>query len=209
MGKPSKLRPDGGQSNRRGSWPESRPAVSVPAQARKSPPDRDRCPAGYDADVWHLALRFRQYAQDDKIELVAGLPVVYAELDDIIGRYGMRQKGYDQEVYGCDRRNLPDDYARRCWYHFPPGAPGQQVTRAITWTEMTEIIMAEFWSRIQDEHAAARFREHFVEYGMAAIRHWKSLRISKAIDEQPKDHARAVLRRRIGSGRMQSDSKEG
>lgn len=187
------------------------PVQSAPG--RKGPPDKDRCPPGWDANLWHLTLRFEQYARADGIELRAGRPVIYAELASLVTN-GMREKaargGYRQEVDGCTRRELAADMAARCWYHYPPGDPAKQVTTDLTWVQVAEVIMAEFWSRIQDEHALDRFRQHFREYGKAAVDHWRSLRVIRSID----DHAAVaprppIVRRKTASATMPGTSKEG
>jgi hypothetical protein len=90
--------------------------------------------------------------------------------------------------------------AAHCWLHWPPGNPAdQEQQRVLTWVEVVEIIMAEFWSRIWDEHALDLFRQHFAEYGLATANHWKSLRIMREIASQPRDHVRPVVRRRVPS----------
>lgn len=195
-------------------YPPDKPAPSVPAQpVRRGPRDRNQCPAGWDAEVWHLTLLFEDYARADGIELRAGRPVIYAEINELVTRWNMREKSknriYVQQVHGCARRELGEDMAERCWYHWPPKAPAQQTQRALTWVEVVEILMAELWSRIMDPNALDHFRSHFAEYGMAMGEHWKSLRIKRAIANQPKDHARPIVRRRVPSGTIAGDSKEG
>ena len=170
----------------------------------KGPPSRDRCPAGWDADIWHLVLLFEQYARADEIELTAGRPVIYMEINDLVSRYGMRPQVFRQEVHGCERRKLGTDMAAHCWYHWPPGKPAEQEARELTWVQKAEIILAEFWSRIQNEHAADHLRQYFAEYGQACLAHWRSLRIAKAIDEQPRE-PRQIMRRVT----MPADSEEG
>ena len=163
----------------------------------KGPPSRDRCPAGWDADIWHLVLRFEQYARADKIELRAGRPVIYMEIDSLVRRFGLRDVRLHPETYGCDRRTLQPDMAARCWFHWPPHYPGsQQDYTEIGWVEVVEVIMAEFWSRIWDDRAVDFFGQYFSEYGAAMQKHWASLRMVKAAD----DIARAM---------MTADSKEG
>lgn len=189
------------------------PAVPGPAQpSGPRIPDRNRCPNGWDQQVWHLTLLFEQYADADGIRLRAGRPVIYAEVSDLVKRWNMREKSgngnYAQEVHGCARRELGDDVAARCWYHWPPKDPSRQARRVITWVEMTEVIMAELWSRVMDEYALDHFRQHFAEYGMECTRHWKSLQIIREIDARPKI-GRPVMRRVVRGGTMAADSKEG
>lgn len=180
----------------------------------KGPPDRNRCPAGWDEDIWRLALMFERYAWADKISLKAGRPVIYAELASLVNDFEMRGRStigsYRQEVYRCDERFHGADMASRCWRHFPPNDPGNQVAGDLTWYEMFEVIMASFWSRIQNEYALDAFRQHFREHGAAAVNHWKSLRILKGIDERYKDAPRPPMTRRAKpGGSMPSATKEG
>jgi len=177
------------------------------------PPDVDGCPAGWDASLWYLTLLFEKYARADGITLRAGRPVIYAEIDALVTQWNMREKAakgqYKQEVTGCERRKLGHDMADRCWYHYPPGRSSRQEQhRVLAWPEVVEIIMAELWSRIMDEHALGYLRQFFAEYGLAMAKHWRSLRIAREIDEQPKVE-RPVMRRRNPSDTMTADSKEG
>jgi hypothetical protein len=171
------------------------------------PVDPDAPPAGRDTDLWHLALLFRQGAQDADIELAKSLPVIYGEIDDLVTRYGIRRQTFHHEVHGCKRRELPYFLANRCWYHYPPTATSGHAASVITWVQMVEIIIAEFWSRIQDEHALDQFRQTFAEYGRAAVKHWNSLRVIKDIDSTPRA-APPPMRRRESSGTMTRATKE-
>lgn len=173
-------------------------------------PDLDACPAGWDEDIWRLALLFERAARRDEIRLKAGRPVIYAGLADVVDRYKVRGQVYLQEVYGCHRREMPDDLAARCWYHWPPKRSrlAEQTARELTWVEFMEVVMAEFWSRIWDEYALDYFGQYFAEYANGAWKHWKSLRILKAIADQPKP-PRQVMRRRANGATMAAASKEG
>lgn len=177
----------------------ARPSAPKP---RREP---DACPDGYDPDVWHLALLFRQCAQADKIELPKGLPVIHAELADVVDRYKVRGQKYLQEVYGCHRREMPDDMAARCWYHWPPERArlAEQEARELTWVQFMEVVMAEFWSRIWDEHALDGFRQYFAEYANGAWQHWKHLRIAAAV---PAAHHPGYLTRH-GHARMPAEAR--
>jgi hypothetical protein len=164
-------------------------------------------PSGYDQDIWTLAIRFQRYALTEKpsIILAADLPVIHDVLDELVTRWDMRKKSrsglYVQEVSGCARRELSKHLADRCWYHWPPRKPAaQEQLRVLTWVEVVEILMAELWSRVMDEYALDHFRQHFAEYGLAMANHWKSLRIIREINAQPKDHPRPIVRRRVPSG---------
>ncbi len=202
---------DGFSKRNQGRGRPQRPGyVNQPAKPSgpKPPPSKDRRPAGWDKDIWHLTLLFEQYARADGIELKAGRPVIYMEIDDLVSRYKMRPEAFRQEVYGCGRRKLPADMAARCWYHWPPDKPAEQVARELDWVQKAEIIMAEFWSRIQNDMALDHLRQFWAEYGSACLEHWRSLRIIKSIDEQPRK-PREIMRRRKPGDTMQADSKEG
>jgi hypothetical protein len=191
------------------------PVPSGPAGPRQQQvpgprlPDRNRCPAGWDAELWHLTLLFEQYAHEDGIELRAGRPVIYAELAELVKRWHVKEKTYHQEITGCPRRELALDRADHCWYHWPPKAVEQQVARDLTWVEVVEIIMAEFWSRVQDEYALDQFRRDFRTYGLAMVKHWHSLRVKRSVAESRVSVPRPVMRRRVPGGTMPGTSKEG
>lgn len=152
-----------------------------PASPRQ--PDRPASASGSrrDADVWHLAALFRQYAQADGIELAKGLPIIAAEITDLVDRYDVRGKSFRHLAAGCTRRHLPAGLAERCWYHYPPLDPDGQRDGLVTWVHMVEVIMAEFWSRRWDIHALDDFRQHFAEYGRAAMQHWGHLAILRSV----------------------------
>lgn len=111
---------------------------NAPRGTPKPPPDKDRCPAGWDSDTWHLVLLFEQYARADRIDLAAGRPVIYAELNDLVSRFALREHAkagkFHQEIHGCTRRELGEDLAARCWYHWPPHLDrvGEQEARDLT-----------------------------------------------------------------------------
>lgn len=198
MGKQSRLRGDT-PDNRRTGWQGATQNQVAPSQPRKGPRDRDDCPAGWDADLWSLTLRFEQDARADRIDLKAGRPVIYSELADLVARHEMRTRTYPQAVKGCTRRLLDDSLAEKCWLHYNPQHPGSQWERDLGWVEMVEVIMAEFWSRVWDEYALDGFRHHFREYGQLAVGHWISLRVAQRSAER-REHERAT---------MSDDSKEG
>lgn len=182
-----------------------RPASPVPA--RREPPSRDRCPAGWDEGTWHLTLLFEQYARADDIRLRAGRPVIYADLDAMVRDTGSRRRLFAHETEPCTRRLLPADRADRCWYHWPPHEPLKQVKRDLSWTEAVEVIMAEFWSRVWDEHALDYLRRYFPEYGHGMIRHWSSLWTLQRIAERPVVRP-PVMRRQLASVTMLPGARE-
>ena len=108
---------------------------------------------------------FEQYAWADKIELPAGRRSSTWRSSELVDRYKMRGQDFRQEVHGCERRHPGTDMAATAG---TTGRPGSPPTRwpGITWDQKVEIIMAEFWSRIWDEHALDHFRQHFAEYGL-------------------------------------------
>ena len=186
--------------------PVSRPVPAAPPAPSAPRPafNRDRCPAGWDEGIWHLALLFEQYAHADGIELRVGRPVIYSDLMALDERYRVRHQRFVQVVTGCERRHLPKSRADRCVLH-----TREDVTdRSITWIEMFEVIMAEFWSRYQDAHALDEFRQRFAEYGTMAVRHWQSLDVARAIDARPKP-PRAIVQRKTAGATMPVGSKEG
>ena len=204
MGKPSRLRETPG-SNRRSDWVPSSGNQEAPRPAPRGPVDKNRCPAGWDAQLWHLTLLFGQYARADGIELRAGRHFVYAEINDLVTHHGLRGKTYPHEVRGCARRELDHRLAARCWFHWPPGDPGSQRPGDINWVQMVEVIMAEFWSRVQDEYALDMFRQHFQEYGKAAMKHWHTLAVIRDAAPTP----RRIVRRVPTGATMTDASKEG
>lgn len=178
--------------------PAAKPRAQSDRPVRKGPRDRDDCPPGWDATLWSLTLWFEQCARADDITLAAGRPVIYSELADLVERHDMRAKAdgkhYRQAVRGCARRNLSPSLAEKCWLHHPPTG-GDKWNEYLGWSEMVEVVMAEFWSRIWDQYALDHFRRHFVEYGRMAMDHWSNLRVAQRAEER-----RAI---------MTADSKEG
>lgn len=163
---------------------------------------------GRDTEVWHLAELFRQRAQASGIELAKGLPVICTEISDLVTRYGIRGKSFRQMATGCKKRTAHSRLAEHCWLHWPPLEPARQHDRELTWVQVVEVIIAEFWSRQWDAHALDHFRQHFQEYGQLALNHWRSLRIAQDIASQP-PRPRAVMRRQEPGGTMADASKEG
>lgn len=192
-----------GRGNARPSRPE--PAPAARATETRTRRDRDDCPAGYDPAIWHLAKLFQQCARADGIELVKGLPVIHSEIEGLVSLAGIRGRAYRQEVRGCRNRALRKDMAAKCWYHHPPGRPREQQAGSITWVQLVEVIIAEFWSRQWDGFALDAFRQHFAEYGRAALRHWEGLAFAQRVETKP----RAIMRRDDPRGTMDDASKEG
>ena len=67
-------------------------------------------PRGRDTDIWRLAVLFRWHAQRNRIELTKGLPVIAAEINDLVTRFEMRGRdtirSYPHMVTGCRRYAL-------------------------------------------------------------------------------------------------------
>ena len=181
-----------------------RPSRPLVQRQPKGPPSRDRCPAGWDADIWHLVLRFEQYARADKIELTAGRPVIYMEITDLVSRYGMRAQDVPP---GGARLRAPAARHRHGGALLVPLAarearrPGGRADH--------------LGPEGRDHHGRAvvphhgRVRRGPLPSVLRRVRpgsgkHWRSLRIVKSIDEQPKE-PRRIMRRVT----MPADSKEG
>lgn len=182
-------------------------AVASGPPVRRGPLDRSARPPGWDADVWHLTLFFEQRAQADRIELRAGRHLVYAEIDDLVKRYGLRGKSVRQEIEGCRHRTDSSRLASHCWLHWPPMQPAEQAAGVLTWVELVDVVIAEFWSRRWDTHALDHFRQHFAEYGQLAVKHWWNLTVAKNARANPAPPL--PMRRRITGATMQDASKEG
>lgn len=182
-----------------------KPQPSAPRQ----PFDRDRCPAGYHPDVWHLALSFEQSAKANGIELRAGRPVIYSEIDALVTHHGLRGKTYRHRTALCKNIALHPALAAHCWLHLPELVRTGHGDSDITWVQMVEVIIREFWSRIWDEHALDHFRQHFQEYGQAALDHWRDLAITRDIASQPARPRVRRVRQEPLAGTMADASKEG
>lgn len=173
--------------------------------ATKGPYDKEVCPPGWDEDIWSLTKLFQQRAWAARIELRAGPHLIYAELADLIKRHGLMERSFRHEVAGCRRRALPRTMADYCWYHYPPANAAIQQPGTITWDNLVVIIIYEFWSHIWDEYALDNFRQHFAEYGQAALDHWHRLSIGNAVRPGPARRMQPPARR----GTMTDASKEG
>lgn len=188
------VKPSNRRGPRQGQWNQA-PAPSQPT--RRGPRDRDACPEGWDKDIWSLTLLFQQYATADGITLAAGRPVIYSELADLVESRDMRAKAaakrYRQAVRICQKRKLDPSLAEYCWLHHPPH--GGDWNEYLSWYQMFEVVLAEFWSRVWDQYALDHFRRHFQEYGQLAMTHWSNLRVAQRAEER-----RAM---------MAADSKEG
>jgi hypothetical protein len=194
----------------RGKRQSARVVEPVPGQAvetKRPKRDRDDCPDGYDQSCWSLALLFRERARVDGIELAHGLPVLHDEIKDLVERHGIRGKSFQHEYEGCERRTLHTKLAAHCWLHYPPLERNEQKTGSITWVEMIEVIILEFWSCYRDQYALDSFRHEFQKTGQQALSHWHSLRQLRAIRANPRP-SRPVQHRHDGAT-MQDASKEG
>ena len=189
------MRESQGQTQTQRPEPEARPEPQLQPAGRRR---------GRDTDIWHLAELFQQLARANKIELRKGLPVIATEINDLVNLWKMREKVYPHYYEACERRELPASQAAKCWYH--PRTDIRQ--RNITWVEMVEVIMAEFWSRIWDEYALDYFRQYFAEYGRKRRHALGILSAIEAINARPKqpreDDATPVI-----SATMPDVSKEG
>lgn len=184
---------------------DHRPSQSQPARTGDRQPVPGKGPRR-DASVWHLAMRFQQYARADGIVLQAHLPILATAIGTLVDDYGLRDATVHQVATGCTRRELHKGLADRCWYHYPPDDPDGQSDGLVSWDQLVEVIMAEFWSRVWDEYALDHFREHFREYGLAALNHWASLaRANSAIARAEQADRPPVMQRAT----MTDATKEG
>jgi hypothetical protein len=138
---------------------ELRPASAAPRVARK--PDLDACPPGWDPDVWHLALYFKQVAEsttrretlDEKIRLEHGLPLTYAYLERACepfrAWFSRRQAGITAGEKSRSGRPLRPVYV---------GSSTKDVHVAENWVEVVEqAIRWHFAKYYEDEYAADTF----------------------------------------------------
>jgi hypothetical protein len=162
-------------------------------------------PKARDRDLWHLAERFYWHAQQDGIELAQSVPIVAHAIGELVTRFKLRERStFRQVTTGCSRQKLSPALADHCWYHYPPSAPNRQDDRLVTWWELVEVIIAEFWSRIQDENALDNFRQHFAEYGRACLKHWAYLAMAEQARKNP-----APRQDRMARATMTDAAKEG
>lgn len=201
---PSRYQPKDGRRPR-----QERPQFAGQSQPRPPRRDRNDCPPGRDPDVWHLSMLFRQLAQADGIELAKGLPVIHDEIIDLVRRYGLRGQVYRHRTSRCRKRTLHPGLAEHCWLHLPELERTGRGDSDITWVQMVEVIMFEFWSRAWDAHALDHFRQHFQEYGQMALDHWRNLAIMQDVAAQPARPRVRRVRQEPAAGTMADASKEG
>lgn len=131
----------------------------APRPAKKV--DLDACPQGYDPDIWHLALYFRQVAQattrretlNEKIQLEHGLPVIYAYLERACEPFrdwfASRQEKVAAGALGRSGKPLRPVYV---------GSSKKTVHVAENWVEVVEqAITWHFQKYYEDEYAADTF----------------------------------------------------
>lgn len=113
------------------------------------PPDRDRCPRGWDEDIWKLALLFESLADEQDIKLRAGRPVIYSELDHRIKNSGIRTMEVpftaEEMTEAVNQELYPN-----------PVLTGPQ------WRKFVSAMIYEFWSRFWDESATTTFTQKFM-----------------------------------------------
>jgi hypothetical protein len=66
-------------------------ASRPPAARPRRKVDRDAAPAGYDADIWRLAVEFQSTAESWDVGLAAGLPILYAGIARRLASSGLRE----------------------------------------------------------------------------------------------------------------------
>lgn len=113
------------------------------------PPDRDRCPRGWDTDIWFLALLFESLAEEQDIKLRAGRPVIYSELAGRIKDSGIRNMTVP---FSCEQLT---EVVNQELYPNP-------VLTGAQWRQFVQIMIYEFWSMHWDENATAKFTEKFM-----------------------------------------------
>jgi len=150
-------------------------------QERKGPRefDRNQCPAGWDPDVWSLALQFEQCAAREGIQLAVGRPIIYAALKD-------RCDDFRQVLYLRKKRWSLDGSNR--------SAPWQEVVSAA--------ITRHFARYHEDEYAVDFFCGPVVFSDMIkeVWQHGHNLWIVRQIEEQygPSDYEQSYAKEEPG-----------
>ena len=108
--------------------------------------DRDRCPRGWDEDIWHLVLLFGQKAERDQVYLRAGRPVIYSELDHRISESKIRAQKVPyssadlQEMFHGIRTVMSRRFVNVEVYEL--SGP--------LWRRFVELMITEFWCYVFD-----------------------------------------------------------
>jgi hypothetical protein len=127
-----------------------------------TPPDRDRCPRGWDTDIWHLALVFESLAGDQDIKLRAGRPVIYSELAGRIKDSGIRNWQKDDLPFSSEQ--LEATLAQEFYSDIKLFGP--------LWRQFIEAMICEFFTRHWDENATATFtgKDMFIDIWDIVVR---------------------------------------
>lgn len=153
MGLKDPYQPKSKQQRRKDSGRQHRDDYPSPRVARK--PDLDACPPGWDEDVWHLALYFRQVAQSTtrretrnaKIRLEHGLPLIYAHLERACEPFREWFSRRQEKI--SSGRNIRPVFV---------GNSKKSVRPAENWVEVVErAIDWHFRQYYEDEYAAETF----------------------------------------------------
>lgn len=136
--------------------------------AAKQPPDPDRCPSGWDENIWHLTLLFEQKAAEDEIQLAVRRPIIYSKLRKALETSGIP----DIPVpYPDDKLQLAFEFL--AWCNYTGERPHQLLEVPVytltgpRWRKVVELYMIEFWTRYWDEYALDSFCEIDGKFGLS------------------------------------------
>lgn len=129
-------------------------------RAARDAPDLNRCPSGWNQDIWHLVLVFEQKAQEDQIVLAHGRPLLYSKLKQALETSGLM----DMECPWTNTRlQLQFDFIKWCWWmgERPHMMHEVQVwpLAGPKWRRVVELMLVEFWNYFTDEYAMDEFTE--------------------------------------------------
>jgi hypothetical protein len=136
-------------SARSGGWSD-RPRTP------KTPYDPDKCPAGYDPEVWSLGLLFDQLAKKRGVTLAARMPVIHGVLLKRFARFR-------ELVQEKPRKLLDSKGVIRPWTDFV------SATIRDYWTP-------SFWGTEYDEYALDDYCDCFLDIGRKIAAHAENVR---------------------------------
>lgn len=110
---------------------------------------------------WHLALYFQDMAARDRIQLRAGVPVIYDEIRAAFAAFD----------FEGGTRIFEDDIPYAKVYRDEKGA-------RLTWDKVAEAVIDEFWTRVWDREALRYFcdLERLDETVWDVCRRWRNIR---------------------------------
>lgn len=129
-------------------------------RAAKQPPDTDKCPNGWDQDIWHLVLVFEQKAREDEIVLAHGRPLLYAKLKLALDKSRLAQEDCP---WTNTRLQLQFEFIAWCWWqgerpHMMHEVPVYPLAGP-KWRKVVELMLIEFWNYYHDDYAMDVFAE--------------------------------------------------